>query len=226
MYSHQLQPHHTTFNAIQIFRQIHKINSHCKTSRQTPRDSFTWHWRLYWPLPTTLDRHKHLPSNSHFPDTDIRQLLADLLAHYKSALQSYSKALYTFLQQCSKHRTPMFYGLPKVHKNFTRLPPIISSMNSLLSASAMFLDFLLKPLAQLYLDYLHNSTSLILTLHNLVLPSDLQLITVDVVSLYHSIPQSECIDIIYQELCSHSDNLLFANYMTSVSSHILQLFYV
>lgn len=113
--------------------------------------------------------------------------------------------------------------------NFTRLPPIcpiISHMNSLLSASAtcMLLDFLLKPFAQLYLDYLHNSTSLILTLHNLVLPSDLQLITVDVVSLYHSIPQSECIDIIHQELCSHSDNLLFANYMTSVPSHILQLF--
>lgn len=28
MYSHQLQPHHTTSNAIRIFRQIHKINSH------------------------------------------------------------------------------------------------------------------------------------------------------------------------------------------------------
>jgi len=99
-------------------------------------------------------------------------------------------------------------------------------MNSLLSASSTFLDFLLKLLAQLYLDYLHNSTSLILTLDNLVPPSDLQLITADVVSLYHSIPQSECIDIMYQELCSHSDNLLFDNYMTSVPSHILQLFYV
>ena len=41
----------------------------------------------------------------------------------------------------------------------------------------ILLDFLLKPLAQLQ-DYLHNSTSLILTLHNLLLPSDLQLITI------------------------------------------------
>jgi len=148
----------------------------------------------------------------HFPDANIRQLLTNLLIHYKTALRSHSKALYMYLQPRSKHRIPIFYGLPKVHKSFTFLPPIrpiVSHTNSLLSTSAKFLDYLLQPIAQAYPDYLHNSTSLVLTLDSLILPPDLQLVTIDVVSLYPSIPQAECIDIIYQELCTHRDILIF-----------------
>lgn len=71
--------------------------------------------------------------------------------------------------------------------------PIVSQCSSELSPSARLIDHLLQPLAQaqVYPDYLHNSTSLSLILQDLSAPDDTILVTVDVESLYPSIPPSE-----------------------------------
>ena len=91
---------------------------------------------------------------------------------------------------------PQFYGLPKVHKQFTHLlplRPIVAQFNSILTPSAKLIDHLLQPLAQQFPDYLHNSTSLSIRLQDLQVPDDAILVTIDVVSLHPSIPQTECL---------------------------------
>ena len=121
----------------------------------------------------------------------------------------HNKRLYKFLiNNPDKPLTPRFYGLPKIHKQFTQLPPvrpIVSQTLARLTPSATLIDHLLQPLAQSYPDYLHNSSSLSQLLQDLQIPDDSILVTVDVTSLYPSIPQSECLNIVYNEMCAHPD---------------------
>jgi hypothetical protein len=57
--------------------------------------------------------------------------------------QSLTKAEQTFFQRSFQtfHRTPIFYGLPKVHKMPVSLCPVVSSSNSFLSTFSTWLDF-------------------------------------------------------------------------------------
>ena len=147
-----------------------------------------------------------------FPDKELAQLLTNQLVASRHTLHSHSKSLYLFLQPKRKHRTPQFYGIPKIHKHFTQVPPmrpIVSHTNSLLSPTAKFIDHILQPLAQLYEDYIENSTSLILQLEELTIPDNVILVSIDVETLYPSIPQSECLDIIYNEMYTHRELILF-----------------
>ena len=98
----------------------------------------------------------------------------------------------TLLQQTSvpspqkwRKTTPHFYGILKIHKNFHHFPPlrpIVFQCSSELSPSAQLINHLLQPLAQIYPDYLHNSTFLLLVLQDLNVPDDAILVTVDVES--------------------------------------------
>jgi hypothetical protein len=74
---------------------------------------------------------------------------------------------------------------------------------SILSPTARFIDHVLQPLAQSYPDYLHNSTTLSCTLQDLTVPDHAILVSIDVESLYPSIPQSQCLNIIYTEICNN-----------------------
>ena len=85
--------------------------------------------------------------------------------------------------------------------------PIVSQTMSVLTPSAKLIDHVLQPIAQSYPDYLHNSTSLVLMLQDLHVPDDAILVSIDVTSLFPSIPQSECLEIIYQEMFQHRDLL-------------------
>ena len=87
--------------------------------------------------------------------------------------------------------------------------PIVANNNSLLTPTARFLDHILQPVACTYPDYLHNSASLSLQLETLEVPKTAILVSVDVDSLYPSIPQTECLNIIYDELHQHRHLLLF-----------------
>lgn len=68
---------------------------------------------------------------------------------------------------------------------------------------------MLLPIANSYADCLLNSTDLINTLEELVITEDVTLVSLDVIKLFPSIPQEECLEILYSELQSHSDLLLF-----------------
>ena len=158
-----------------------------------------------------MDTNVYRPAHS-FPDAELTQLITNQLVAFRHILHSHSKPLYLFLQPTHKHRTPQFYGIPKIHKHFTQVPPIrpiVSHTNSLLSPTAKFIDHILQPLAQLYKDCIQNSTSLILQLEDLTIPDNAILVSIDIESLYPSIPQTECLDIIYNEMHSHRELILF-----------------
>ena len=156
------------------------------------------------------DRDTYIPAK--LSTTRIKNQLTCLLASYTTQLTAHSKRLYKYLNSTSITQIPRFYGLPKIHKPFTRLPPlrpIISQSASLLSPSAKFIDHVLQPIACAYPDYLRNSTSLVHTLQDLHVPDEAILVTVDVCNLFPSIPQTECLNIIYNELHNHKHLLLF-----------------
>ena len=146
---------------------------------------------------------------AEYPANEIQSQLSQVLISFKSTLESFNKRLYKFLiNNPDKPLTPRFYGLPKIHKQFTQLPPvrpIVSQTLARLTPSAKLIDHLLQPLAQSYPDYLHNSSSLSQLLQDLQIPDDAILVTVDVTSLYPSIPQSECLNIVHNEMCAHPD---------------------
>ena len=146
-----------------------------------------------------------------FPSEKIRTEITNLLVHFKPQLDSTNDKLYNYLQPKTECPIPQFYGLPKVHKKFDHLPPIrpiISHCNSMLNPSARLLDHCLQPLAKSYPDYLENSTALSLILQDLHVPKNSFLVSIDVESLYPSIPQSSCLNTIYDQMYKYRHLLL------------------
>ena len=171
----------------------------------------------------------HLSSNTYvrvtdFPANSIKKNIENVLIKFKDQL-SHHRCLYQYLQPTQEHMTPEFYGLPKIHKppNEDGIPPIrpiISHTDSLLSRTARFIDHVLQPLAQSYSDYTKNSTQLISTLENLTIREDITLVTMDVTSLYPSIPQQECLEIIHNEMCKFPDLII---HDPNIITHLLQV---
>ena len=147
-----------------------------------------------------------------YPATDIQQRLQRTIIAYSTELKALHKNLPNFLlPSTNSTQPPNFYGIPKIHKQFKTLPPvrpIISHCNSLLSPSASFIDHVLQPLARSYPDYLHNSSILLQILTTLHVPDDALLVSIDVESLYPSIPQTDCLNIIYNQMYKRKDLLL------------------
>ena len=78
----------------------------------------------------------------------------------------------------------------------------------MLSHTAKFINHVLQPIAQSFEDYLNNSSQLIEELDTLTVPKDIIPVTVDVISLYPSIPQQECLDTIHKEIMEHQELLI------------------
>jgi hypothetical protein len=79
----------------------------------------------------------------------------------------------------NRHRTPIFYGMPKVHKTPLQLRPVVSCINSFPSIFSTWLDFRMHELLHLIPSYIKNSTKLIHDLKNLTLPQNARLFTTD-----------------------------------------------
>ena len=141
---------------------------------------------------------------THYPTDTIREELSHILIAFKSQLTSYSIFLYKYLnEEPRKPRTPLFYGIPKTLKKYTHthpLWPIVSQTASILSPTA-------QP---------HSPTSCMLiyglppcTIHYPPKPSCSRRCSTSVESLYPSIPQTECLNTIYQEMHQHLHLLTF-----------------
>ncbi|XP_064399316.1 uncharacterized protein LOC135345790 [Halichondria panicea] len=147
-----------------------------------------------------------------FPATTIHRNLQNTLIEHSRVLKPHKNLHNFLLPQPNKTQTPKFYGIPKIHKKFTSLPPvrpIVSHSNSLLAPTAKFIDHVLQPLARSHQDSLLNSSSLLRILQYMHIPDDAFLVTIDVESLYPSIPQKECLEIIYEEMHAKKHLLLF-----------------
>lgn len=107
---------------------------------------------------------------------------------------------YQKLTSCT--RTPIFYGMPKMHKAYTNFPtlrPICSGTDSCTSKLSEYIDTFLKPAAQKTLSYVRDTTHFILRIKDIViapLPIDnenknIYLSTMDVCALYPNIDHEE-----------------------------------
>ena len=153
---------------------------------------------------------------TYYPFTEIKEAIENTCARFKDHLKHIRKDLHDVLIPTTKNQAPKLYGIPKVHKSFTRIPPmrlIISQSNSPLQPSAKFIDHVLQPLSQSYPDYIQNSSSLIKILDNMSIPANAILVTIDVTNLYPSVPQSECLQIIYEEMFKKRHLLLADPYL-------------
>ncbi len=106
--------------------------------------------------------------------------------------QYLTSAEFTYFQQSFKlkHRLPLFYGLPKVHKNLVSLRPVVSCINSFASIFSTWLDFKMKDLLPYVKSYTKNSFAILEDLKNLTLPPDAVLFTADASSMYTNITTS------------------------------------
>ncbi|CAJ0966487.1 unnamed protein product, partial [Ranitomeya imitator] len=104
--------------------------------------------------------------------------------------------------------TPVFYILPKVHKDLMNPPgrPIVASTNSLLSPLAITLDRILTPLLQNISSYLKDTTDFLSKLHAITpVASGCTLVTLDVNSLYTCINHQRGVEAVQWFLTKYTD---------------------
>ncbi len=117
---------------------------------------------------------------------NFKATLKDLIS---SNLNHLSKSEVIYFQRSFKikHRLPIFYGLPKVHKIPITLRPVVSSVNSFSSVFSNWLDFKMKDLLPLVKSYTKNSSDVIDDLKNLDIPENAILFSADAKSMYTNI---------------------------------------
>lgn len=118
-------------------------------------------------------------------------------AQSDTIIQSLFKAKYINskqLQNMTKYSPtcPVFYGIPKIHKQGIPLRPIVSQTNGPTCKISKYLDYLLST-AESQIPLLLKDTTSFLQLieQNPTVPSNTILVTLDVVSLYTNIPHNE-----------------------------------
>ena len=103
-------------------------------------------------------------------------------------------------------RTPIFYGLPKVHKNFQKFPPlrpIVSHMSSCTRKLSEFIDSFLKRQAQLAGSFIRDTKHFLQKIEELKkeqLPENSILVTMDVRALYTNIDHEEGVEACIEKL--------------------------
>jgi len=87
---------------------------------------------VHLPTPTYIQL---TPTTARNKLNDTRQLLFDTFHRHKNTL-SQAKQTYFIRSFKNQNRTPIFYGMPKVHKIPIKLRPVVSCINILLLSSA------------------------------------------------------------------------------------------
>ena len=148
--------------------------------------------------------YKKLDSN---PTLQIARDVSDFI-NYLEIKNIITNKIADFLQPTFPPRTPVFYGLPKIHKKECPLRPIVSANESPTENLSAFIDYICQPIMKNLNSYIKDTKDflkLILTFPPL--PPGAILVTADVVSLYTNIPQDEGIDILIETIREHSNIL-------------------
>ena len=102
---------------------------------------------------------------------------------------------YETLSDNSNVSTPIFYGLPKIHKTFVKLPPlrpIVAGYQSATVKLSEYVDSFLKPAARKCSSYVRDTTHFLNRLRSLKgIPNDAFMVVMDVHGLYNNIDQEE-----------------------------------
>uniref|UniRef100_A0A4W5LRR3 Reverse transcriptase domain-containing protein n=1 Tax=Hucho hucho TaxID=62062 RepID=A0A4W5LRR3_9TELE len=148
-----------------------------------------------------FEAHRQLSNTQHYTpipastqiqtQTKIRQIISDLYG--KKYITHRQKE---YLDGPDQPRQRLFYLLPKIHQTpdtWTvpfKVPkgrPIVSDCGSESSPAAEFIDYFLNPISQRHPSYLKDTYHFIDTLHNLPVPTNAYLFTIDIDSLYTNI---------------------------------------
>lgn len=121
-------------------------------------------------------------------------------------------------------RTPLFYLLPKIHKEGNPGRPVISSIDCHTSKISEYVDYYLQPFAKQLSSYVKDTTDFINKLKHFSDQKDKDtiLVTLDVKSLYTNIPNQEGIEAVKSTLYQ-SDKRSMAPVITSFLWLILTL---
>jgi len=93
----------------------------------------------------------YLQRNSAIAASQIshtKQILIETLQTYRHSPTQPEVDFFT-RSFTNKHRTPIFYGMPKVHKTPLQLRPVVSCINSFPLIFSTWLDFRMKELLHL-----------------------------------------------------------------------------
>jgi len=153
------------------------------------------------PVVIDTEKYVHQVLKEHLLTKDYKQLtsmeatnkIADLTELLKNLIKTHHQQLnkdeLMYFQRSfqQRFRLPIFYGLPKVHKNPVTLRPVVSTTNSLLAIFSVWLDYKMKDLLPLIQSYIKNSTTIIKELEQLNIPENALLFTADATSMYTNI---------------------------------------
>ena len=100
-----------------------------------------------------------------------------------------------FLMPLQEPRTPLFYGLPKIHKPLCPLRPIVSGCDSPTDNLSKYITHFIQPLATNLPSYIQDTKHFLNIINDIPpLPENAILVTADVTSLYTNIPHEDGIE--------------------------------
>jgi hypothetical protein len=130
------------------------------------------------------------------------------------------------LDDLKKPRTPVFYGLPKIHKVFKNLPPmrpIVSGYNSITVKMSEYVDSFLKKRAQKCNSYIKDTNDFLQKIQSISdISSKSILVTMDVSSLYTNIDQSEGAEACFENLEQRSHKSVPSNTIKDMIKLVLE----
>jgi len=129
-------------------------------------------------------------------DMEIIASYADgIISDSGNQLGKFFRSLIT--EKGAQHSIPIFYGIPKIHKEPVKMRPIIPCHSAIQNPAAKYVSKKLKPIIQSAPTILKSSKDLAIKLSNLKLDTNRRwfLVTGDVVAFYPSIPLQKCLDI-------------------------------
>jgi hypothetical protein len=144
------------------------------------------------------------PTTAHLKNNETKLLL---LQNYKQHKHLLTKPEVEYFQRSFKehHRIPIFYGMPKVHKQPINLRPVVSCINSFPAIFSKWLDYKMKQLLHLVPSYIKDSTDLLQELQNLYIPPGAKLFTADAITTYTNINTETGINAIENILFNHQN---------------------
>ena len=104
-----------------------------------------------------------------------------------------------------QHVIPVFYGIPKIHKEPVKMRPIIPCHSAIQNPAAKYVSKKLKPLIEAAPSILKSTKDMVIKLSKINLDINRRwfLVTGDVVAFYPSIPLKKCLDITADMYAKH-----------------------